>query len=274
MMAGNETGGRQPPVAKPEGPGLLAQFGKRVPQVRGDFTWVYLWSAPLRVMHWVAAICIITLVISGLYIGRPYFSTHGEASSHFLMGNFRFVHFLAATLFVMAAIVRVYWLFAGTQFERWRALFPVKPRDWKNMVRMGTTYLTLRSDKQPHFLGHNPMAQISYTGVYLLAALMVLTGFTLYGQSNPDSLIFRAFSWVPALLGGLQGVRFLHHVLTWAFLIFLPMHVYLAMRSDYLERAGVVSSIITGGRFVASDEKFEDWSMESHATQRWPEETR
>jgi Ni,Fe-hydrogenase I cytochrome b subunit len=45
-------------------------------------------------------------------------------------------------------------------------------------------------------------------------------------------------------------VRFVHHVLTWVFLIFIPIHVYLALRADLLERAGVVSSIITGGRFV------------------------
>jgi Ni/Fe-hydrogenase b-type cytochrome subunit len=270
MMAENSLGARQPPAT----PALLAGFGKRVPQVRGDFTWVYIWGAPLRVMHWVAAACIVALAISGLYIGRPYFSTHGEASSHFLMGDFRFVHFLAATLLVMTAIVRAYWLFAGNQFERFTALFPVKSRDWKNMIRMGTTYLTLRSDKQPHFVGHNPMAQVSYTGIYLLAALMMLTGFTLYGQSDPDSLIFHAFGWLPPLLGGLQGVRFVHHVVTWAFLIFLPIHVYLAMRSDYLERGGVVSSIITGGRFVESGEKFEDYDLQAHRTQHWPEETR
>lgn len=255
-------------------PSALERFGKRVPQVRGDFTWVYIWGAPLRVMHWLAAVCIVALVVSGLYIGRPYFSTHGEASSHFLMGRVRFVHFLAATVIVMTGIVRVYWLIAGNRFERWNALFPVKVKDFRNMIRMGTTYLNLRSDRQPHFVGHNPMAQLSYTGVYAMTALMVVTGFTLYGQSDPDSLIFRAFAWVPSLLGGLQGVRLVHHALTWAFLIFLPLHIYLAVRADYLERAGVVSSIITGGRFVASDEEFEDWSLKDHVTQRWPHETK
>jgi Ni,Fe-hydrogenase I cytochrome b subunit len=53
-------------------------------------------------------------------------------------------------------------------------------------------------------------------------------------------------------------VRFLHHVATWLFLIFIPIHIYLAIRADLLERTGVISSIISGGRFVPADEKFID----------------
>ena len=114
MMATDQSA--RGPATAPSAPSVLERFGKRVPQVRGDFTWVYIWGAPLRVMHWIAALCVVTLVVSGLYIGRPYFSTHGEASSHFLMGRVRFVHFLSASVIVMTGIVRVYWLFAGNEF--------------------------------------------------------------------------------------------------------------------------------------------------------------
>jgi Ni,Fe-hydrogenase I cytochrome b subunit len=53
-------------------------------------------------------------------------------------------------------------------------------------------------------------------------------------------------------------VRFLHHVLTWVFLIFIPIHVYLALRADAIERTGTISSIISGGRFVPRHEEFID----------------
>ena len=39
---------------------------------------------------------------------------------------------------------------------------------------------------------------------------------------------------------------------------FLPIHVYLAMRADLLERGGSISSIITGGRFVPAGRRFVD----------------
>ena len=263
----NEVGARHPPGAR-----YLQEFGKAVPRERGDFTWVYLWGAPLRIMHWIAALCIVALVISGLYVGRPYFATTGEASSHFLMGKFRFVHFTAAAVIVMTGIVRVYWLFAGNAFERFPALFPMSPRNMQSMFKVMRTYFNFQTQEQPHFVGHNPLAQWAYTSVYLLMTIMVITGFTLYGQSAPTGFFYHLFGWVPGLMGGLQIVRLVHHALTWAFLIFVPIHIYLAIRADYVERAGIVSSIITGGRFVASDDEFEDIDLAAGKSRPWPKE--
>lgn len=256
-----------PPAARSA---RLFGFGRAFARGRGNFTWVYLWGAPIRAMHWIAAVCIVTLVITGFYIGRPYFMTSGEASSHFLMGRVRFIHFTAAAVLVMTGIVRIYWLFAGNQFERVPALFPLTFRNLRNTFKTGIAYLTFRPDKQPNFVGHNPLQQFSYTGVYVATAIMVVTGFTLYGQSNPGGIIFRTFAWVPSLMGGLQMVRLVHHTLTWAFIIFFVMHLYFAVRSDYIERAGVVSSIITGGRYIAADERYEDFDVDKVPSNPWP----
>jgi Ni/Fe-hydrogenase 1 B-type cytochrome subunit len=233
-------------------------LAQKVPPPSGEYRWVYLWEWPIRVMHWIAALCIVVLTITGLYIGKPYFITSGEASAHFLMGWMRFFHFAAAGLLVMTAIVRGYWLFMGNKYERLRALFPVRPRDWVNLFRMVKFYLMIRPERAPHYLGHNPLQQLSYTGVYLLAAVMVITGFAMYGQSDPNGFFYAAFNWIGTLMGGMPVVRFIHHVLTWAFLIFIPIHVYLAIRADQLERTGVISSIVSGGRFVPADKKFVD----------------
>ena len=241
------TPGAAPPPAHPH---PRFHMGKDLAPPSGTYRWVALWGAPLRVMHWIAAICLVVLAVTGLYIGKPYFITGGETSAHFLMGWMRFLHFTAAAVLVMTAIVRFYWLFAGNRFERLAALFPVRPRDWVNMFKQVKFYLMIQPEKAPQYIGHNPMQQMSYTGIYLVAALSALTGCLLYGQSNPDGFFFRAMGWMTPLMGGIQVVRFIHHVLTWVFLIFIPIHVYLAMRADLLERAGVVSSIITGGRFI------------------------
>jgi Ni/Fe-hydrogenase b-type cytochrome subunit len=233
-------------------------LAQKVPPPTGQYRWVYLWEWPIRVMHWVAAVCVVILTVTGLYIGKPYFITSGEASAHFLMGWMRFFHFAAAGLLVMTAIVRGYWLFMGNKYERLRALFPVRRRDWVNMVKMVKFYLMVRSEEAPRYLGHNPLQQLSYTGLYAIAGTMVITGFTLYGQSDPNGFFYAAFNWIGALVGGIPVVRFIHHVLTWAFLIFIPIHVYLAIRADHLERTGVVSSIVSGGRFVPTDREFVD----------------
>ena len=231
---------------------------KTNPPPTGDYKWVYLWHWPIRAMHWAAAGSIAVLVVTGFYIGRPYFVTSGETSAHYLMGWMRFLHFAAAGVFVATAIVRAYWLFAGNQFERWRALFPITKQDWVNVIKQIKFYLMIQPEKAPHYLGHNPLQQFSYTGMYAVAAAQVVTGFAMYGQSRPGGLWYTLFGWVVPLLGGIQVVHFVHHVLTWAFLIFVPIHIYLALRADLLERTGTISSIISGGRFVRSDVKYVD----------------
>jgi Ni/Fe-hydrogenase b-type cytochrome subunit len=233
-------------------------FVRRVPPPSGDYEWVYLWERPLRVMHWVAALCILVLAATGLFIGKPYFIAGGDAQPHFLMGWVRFVHFTAAAVLVMTAIVRFYWLFMGNRFERWPALFPVRPRDWANLWRVVKFYLMIRPEKAPHYLGHNPLQQLAYTAVYGFAALVVVTGFAMYGQSNPNGLFYHAFNWVNAVLGGAPVARFVHHVSTWVFLTFIPIHVYLAIRADHVERTGTISSIITGGRFIDANRTYID----------------
>jgi len=245
-------------------------LGRPLSRERGNFTWVYLWGAPLRAMHWIAAVCIVTLIVTGLYIGRPYFMTSGEASAHFLMGRVRFVHFTAAAVLVMTGIVRVYWLFAGNRFERFPALFPVTPKNLRRTGRTLTSYLTFRPERNLGMVGHEPIQQYAYTLLYLMTIVTVVTGFTLYGQSNPSGFIYQTFVWVPPLLGGLQGVRLVHHVMTWGFIIFAVIHIYFTIRSDYMDRAGRVSSMITGGRYVSTDETYEDYDISKVPARQWP----
>jgi Ni/Fe-hydrogenase b-type cytochrome subunit len=224
----------------------------------GSYRWVYIWHWPIRAMHWVAALAIVTLAVTGLYIGRPYFAPPASPTTPYLMGWMRFIHLAAAAALVATAIVRVYWLAAGNKFERLAALFPVRPRDWVNLFKQIKFYLLIHPERAPRYIGHNPLQQLSYTFLYGMAIVSVATGFALYGQSNPAGIFFHLLGWLGPALGGMQNVRFIHHVATWVFLIFIPIHVYLAIRADVLEHGGSVSSIITGGRFVPSDRTYVD----------------
>ena len=223
-----------------------------------EYQSVHLWHWPVRAMHWIAAICVVVLVVTGFYIGGPYFLTSGQASDHFLMGTFRFVHFAAAGVLVATGILRFYWLFVGNRYEKWKALFPVKKEDWVNMGRIIKKYLFMRVEKPPHYMGHNPLQQIFYTGIYALAVIQVVTGFYMYGLADTGGFFFAVFGWVGPLLGGAQVVRFVHHVLTWFWLIFIPIHVYLTVRADVLHQEARITSMISGNRFVRADVEFVD----------------
>lgn len=224
----------------------------------GRYRWIYLWGWPIRATHWTAVAAFIALIVTGFYIGRPYFVTGGEASEHYMMGTVRLVHFVAAGVLVACGIIRVYWLFGGNLFERWRALFPVRGRDWINLWKQLKYYLMIHPERAPHYLGHNPLQQLSYTFLYAVVVVQIVTGFALYAQSAPGGAWYTLIGWVVPLFGGMQIVRFVHHILTWVFLIFIPIHIYLAIRAELLEHTGTISSIVSGGRFVRSDIEYVD----------------
>lgn len=222
----------------------------------GAYRWVYLWHLPIRVMHWIAAIAIVVLFWTGLYLGRPYFMS--ALSGSFVVQYARLVHFVAAGALVATAVVRFYWLFAGNTYERWRALFPVTTRDWKHLWMMIRFYLFIHPEQAPKYLGHNPLQQLGYTLTYLVTGVMALTGFLLYAQSNPNGWMAATIGWMTPLLGGNQLIRLVHHTLPWYYPLFVIIHVYLAIRNDSLERTGTISSIFSGGRFIRADEHHVD----------------
>jgi len=65
-----------------------------LPQVKR--TAVYVYQAPLRAWHWVNALAMTVLAVSGYLIANPLPSLPGEASDHFLMGYIRMLHVYAA----------------------------------------------------------------------------------------------------------------------------------------------------------------------------------
>lgn len=244
----------EPPVGPDAPPARILQHPIGKPQ--GHYEWVLLWQLPIRAMHWIAVLCMGTLIATGFYIGRPYFMTPTLASGSFSFQYARLFHFVAGFLLIATALVRIYWLVAGNKFERFAALFPVRRRDLANLWRQVKHYTFIdRTDVR--YIGHNPLQQLFYTSMYAAAVVMVVTGLALYGTSEPSGLIWRAFAWVPDVMGGLPRVRLVHHVLTWYFLLFIPGHLYFVIRSDVYE-VGNLASIVNGGKFVEAGHDYVD----------------
>ena len=74
---------------------------------------VYVYEAPVRIWHWINAIAIVVLGVTGYFIAYPLPSLSGEASDHYLMGWIRFLHFSAAYAFAIGFLGRIYWAFVG-----------------------------------------------------------------------------------------------------------------------------------------------------------------
>src|SRR5262245_43046012 len=146
----------------------------------------YVWEVPVRVTHWVNVLAIITLSATGIFIGTA--KTLALDPSQFIMGWTRFVHFVAAYVFSVSFLARIYWMFKGNRYASWREFFPIlTDRGYRDMMNTFKWYIFLNK-KVPNAVGHNALAGSAYTGVFFLYLVMICTGFALYGERAPLSL--------------------------------------------------------------------------------------
>ncbi|OEF96281.1 Ni/Fe-hydrogenase, b-type cytochrome subunit [Desulfuribacillus alkaliarsenatis] len=207
----------------------------------------YIWELPVRIYHWLNAILIVVLLITGFYIGRPVFGHVGEPTNYFLMGWMILIHRYAAWLFIANMIFRFYWAFVGNEYARFR---PWRRGFAKDGLETLKYYLFF---KKEHTLehGHNVLAQLSYFFIiWIGSTIMIITGFILQGEMHPDSFQAQYFGWLLPYFGNSILVRSLHHYVAWAFVWFIIAHLYLVIRQDILDEDGTISAIISGYKFI------------------------
>jgi Ni/Fe-hydrogenase 1 B-type cytochrome subunit len=209
---------------------------------------VYVWELPVRLTHWAIFLSVGVLSVTGYYIGDPFVIVRGEAYGGYLMGWMRFVHAVAAFVFTLSVLARIYWAIAGNRYARWSELLPVSRERWAGALQMLGYYLFLRRAPYPS-VGHNPLAGFSYLWLYVLFVLQILTGFALRSAGYPGGVWRTTFGWI--LVGfGSQAVRLTHHLLMWVIIAWVAHHVYSAILVDTAERSGLISSIFTGYKSV------------------------
>jgi len=211
---------------------------------------VYVYEAPVRLWHWINALAITTLALTGYFIGQPLPTQPGEASANFLMGYIRFAHFAAAYIFAVGLLGRIYWAIVGNHHARELFTLPVlTPAYWREVFTMLKWYAFL-IPQPSQYVGHNPLARAAmFLGFFLFSVFMVFTGFALYGEGRGmGSWADRAFGWVIPLMGQSQDVHSWHRLGMWGMVMFITLHVYAAIREDIMGRQSIVSTMVSGYR--------------------------
>jgi thiosulfate reductase cytochrome b subunit len=222
-----------------------------------DRPWVKRHHWIVRLTHWLTAILLVGLIASGLQIygAFPHFGPRGDPFpvpnpwagkslpewarlGGWLAGGLNW-HFTLAWPFTIAGLVYLAYLVLSGE---WRSLL-FRRRDLRPALEMQLYYLRLRRDHPPQGK-HNALQKGAYTGIVILGAISVLSGFAIY---KPVQLW-----WLTALFGGFELARYWHFVTVWLFVGFALLHVVLVLTVD----PASLRAMVTGwyrGRFPSHD---------------------
>lgn len=230
-------------------------------------------SGLTRIFHWIRALCIFVLIATGFYIAYPFISSNpemtqatlqgviqgevvteqqvGAVSNSYLQAYIRSVHLIMGFVLIAISFFRIYlFIFDKKSLPERISFAQVKqPKVWLDTIK---AYLFMGG--HPHIDGaYNPLQFATYFCLGILVLLISLTGVVLYYNVYDDGLgaiLAFCFKWVEVLFGGLSNVRDLHHILTWAFVIFIPVHIYLAVWNSVKYPNGGVDAIVSGMRYT------------------------
>ena len=132
-----------------------------------EFKRVLVWELPVRFCHWINALSIFILAVTGFIIADPPAIMSGaEASDSYWFGTVRAIHFITAYVFLLSTIVRLYWAFNGNYYANWRRFFPFDKRAWDNVKHVLKIDVLLQNEEKEVLknisVGHNYLASLSY----------------------------------------------------------------------------------------------------------------
>ena len=212
----------------------------------------YIFSPFLRIFHWIMASQIVILFATGLLITKPMDVAIPEPVFSFTsMDLVRDIHFTSSFILCASLILRIY----GFIVNKGDRLFP---RVWEGhfyeeTVDVALHYMLIR----PHHASflRNPLARGSYAALYLLLAIEILTGFSMYFMRDPNSTGAMLFGWVNVLVGSEMMAHYIHHYVAWFIILFAIGHLYMVIRAEFMEGESEISSMFSGKKILAHTPK-------------------
>ncbi len=223
-------------------------------------------TGTMRIVHWLNVICMVVAVITGLYIGHPYYQSFiaDPAVDKYVMAWNRWGHFIVAIIFDVTAVLIGY-LYFFSRFEKpYKKLIPT----WKNIKEFCEVFLNLITfNRRKNFdSSHSDSYNIVFFTIFhLLLVFMLLSGLQLYvhglasGISSIGAwwpaMLHLATDWTLQVFGGNMGVRIAHHTSMYLILVWVMCHIYYQIWRTIFWKEGDIAIVIGGSKFVREEEK-------------------
>jgi thiosulfate reductase cytochrome b subunit len=212
---------------------------------------VYLYSAFERIWHWLQALTILLLLITGIEIHAP------DRLPLFGFAHATVLHEALALFTIANAFLALFYHLTTGAI---RQFFP-QPRDFFSLAIAQIGYYTKGIfTGAPHPFAHDPqhklnvLQQVTYLAVLNIALpLQVATGVLMWKANAWSGLVDR--------LGGLHAVATVHVVCAWSFAAFLVMHLYLTTTGR--TPTAHLRAMVLGWEEVPDEHEQEETSHES-----------
>jgi thiosulfate reductase cytochrome b subunit len=184
----------------------------------------------VRIVHWINAVAIILMIMSGwqIYNASPLFDF--KFSSNITLGGWLggalLWHFAAMWLLMVNGLVYLTLGFATGRFRN--KLLPITPGGVLADARAAL------AGKLPHddLTKYNYVQKLLYAGIIVIGIVIVLSGLSMWKPVQLQYLV--------ALFGGYDVARYVHFVCMSAICAFLVVHVALALLVPKSLRAMII----------------------------------
>lgn len=215
------------------------------------YTLLYRLSAEVRGLHWLRALLITALIVTGFYLAKPFLIPEPTLEPvNFQNALVRFWHVVFGFGLAFVTIMRIFLFFFDDHSSRHeRASFrdTVSLTSWRGQFN----YYLMRGSFQRQG-AYGPLQLLAYLILMLLLFFQILTGMILHSANYHDGLggfLDTLLGPLSVWLGGLTGVSNFHYLNMWIIIIFIPIHLYMVYWAANRTPGGTVETMFSGYGF-------------------------
>ncbi|WP_315715876.1 MULTISPECIES: cytochrome b/b6 domain-containing protein [unclassified Bradyrhizobium] len=184
----------------------------------------------VRVMHWINAVAMIMMIMSGwqIYNASPLFDFRFDRSFTLggWLGGALLWHFAAMWLLMLNGLAYLVTGLATGRFRR--KLLPISPASVVADLKAALTFKLAHDD----LTVYNAVQKLLYLGIICVGIVVVLTGLSMW---KPVQL-----HWLVSLFGDYPAARYVHFVCMALICAFLVIHILLALLVPKSLRAMII----------------------------------
>lgn len=192
-----------------------------------------VWDPVVRILHWWMAITVlIQIALGSMFLAEDALGIT-EAGEEGL----KVVHATVGYLFGAGLLARILWLFFAPGSGSWRDLLPVSHNQWSALGATATFYIKGFRGEPPFYRAHNPLAGLVYAAFFIIAAVQVITGATIFTASD---------------LG--EGWEEVHEIGFWLIVVYIIAHWVMVAVHEITEHRSLASAMIHGRKLFTAEE--------------------